>query len=115
MRKAPTSLSDPVAFTVAALEQLAISLYVVDSSKASTLHGVGMQTAYIANGDVTAATKLAGSETDTSRYFLTDVEVAAAADARTIVVIGDSITDGVGSALDAQQALAGCAGRTLAG
>ena len=93
-------LSDPVAFPVAALEQLAISMYVVDSSKASTLHGVGMQTAYIANGDVTAAMKLAGSETDTSRYFLTDVEVAAAADARTIVVLGDSITDGVGSARD---------------
>ena len=93
-------LSDPVAFPVAALEQLAISMYVVDSSKASTLHGVGMQTAYIAKGDVTAATKLAASETDTSRYFLTDVEVAAAADARTIVVIGDSITDGVGSARD---------------
>ncbi|MGH8235532.1 MAG: GDSL-type esterase/lipase family protein, partial [Steroidobacteraceae bacterium] len=93
-------LSDSVAFPVAALEQLAISMYVVDSGKASTWHGVGMQTAYIANGDVTAATKLAGSETDTSRYFLTDVEVAAAADARTIVVIGDSITDGVGSAHD---------------
>ena len=30
-------LSDPVAFPVAALEQLAISLYVVDSGKASTL------------------------------------------------------------------------------
>jgi lysophospholipase L1-like esterase/glyoxylase-like metal-dependent hydrolase (beta-lactamase superfamily II) len=93
-------LTDPVAFPVAALEQLAISMYVVDSSKASTLHGVGLQTAYIANGDVTAAVNLAGSETDTSRYFLTDVEVAATADARTIVVIGDSITDGVGSALD---------------
>ena len=96
-------LSDPVAFPVAALEQLAISLYVVDSGKASTWHGVGMQTAYIANGDVTAATKLAGSETDTSRYFLTDVEVAASADARTIVVIGDSITDGVGSKNDRNQ------------
>ena len=90
-------LSDPVAFPVAAFEQLAISVYVPDSSKASTLHGVGMQTAYIADGEVTAAIKLGKSETDTSRYFLTDVEVAAAADARTIVVIGDSITDGVGS------------------
>jgi hypothetical protein len=84
-------VTDPVEFPVAALEQLAISLYVVDSGKASTLHGVGMQTAYIANGDVTAATKLAESETDTSRYFLTDVEVAAGADARTLVVVGDSM------------------------
>jgi lysophospholipase L1-like esterase len=96
-------VTDPVEFPVAALEQLAISLYVVDSGKASTLHGVGMQTAYIANGDVTAATKLAESETDTSRYFLTDVEVAAGADARTLVVVGDSITDGVGSTLDANR------------
>ncbi len=102
-------LSDPVAFPVAALEQVAISMYVVDSGKASTLHGVGMQTAYISNGDVAGATKLTGSETDTSRYFLTDVEVAAAADARTIVVIGDSITDGVGSALDANRR---CRGRS---
>jgi lysophospholipase L1-like esterase len=62
-----------------------------------------MQTAYITSGDLTAATKLTGSETDTSRYFLTDVEVAAKANSRTIVVIGDSITDGVGSTDDANR------------
>ena len=50
-------LSDPVAFPLVALEQVAISLYVVDG-KVSTLHGVGMQTAFIANGQVTAAAKL---------------------------------------------------------
>lgn len=94
------ALSDPVAFPIVAFEQVAISLYVVDGGKASTLHGVGMQTAFIASGQVTAAAKLENSETDSSRYFLTDVEVAARADARTVVVIGDSITDGVGSTLD---------------
>jgi lysophospholipase L1-like esterase len=93
------ALSDPVAFPLVALEQIAISLYVVDG-KVSTLHGVGMQTAFIADGQVTAAAKFANSETDTSRYFLTDVEVTARADARTVVVIGDSITDGVGSTND---------------
>lgn len=94
------ALSDPIAFPIVAFEQVAISLFVVDGGKASTLHGVGMQTAFIANGQVTAAAKLETSETDTSRYFLTDVEVATRADARTVVVIGDSITDGVGSTLD---------------
>jgi lysophospholipase L1-like esterase len=93
------ALSDPVAFSLVALEQIAISLYVVDG-KVSTLHGVGMQTAFIADGQVTATAKLENSETDTSRYFLTDVEVTAHADARTVVVIGDSITDGVGSTND---------------
>ena len=92
-------LTDPLAFPLTALEQVAISLYVVDG-KVSTLHGVGWQTAYIANGQVTAAPKLEYSETDTSRYFLTDVEVAASANARTVVVLGDSITDGVGSTVD---------------
>lgn len=93
-------LSDPVAFPLVALEQVAISLYVLDGGKGSTLHGVGMQTAYIASGQLTAAAMLENSETDTSRYFLTDVEVAARANARTVVILGDSITDGVGSTLD---------------
>jgi lysophospholipase L1-like esterase len=96
-------LSDVVALPVVALEQLAISLYVVDSGKETTWHGVGMQTAYITSGDVTAAAKMAGSETDTSRYILSDVEVAGGDGARTLVVIGDSITDGVGSAVDANR------------
>jgi lysophospholipase L1-like esterase len=96
---AADALSDPVAFPLVALEQIAISLYVVEGT-VSTLHGVGMQTAFIADGQVTAIAKLESSETDTSRYFLTDVEVTARADARTVVVIGDSITDGVGSTND---------------
>ena len=75
------ALSDPVAFPLVAFEQVAISLYVVDG-KVSTLHGVGMQTAFIANGQVTAAAKLDDSETDTSRYFLTDVEVTARPEAQ---------------------------------
>lgn len=93
-------LSDPVTFPIAALEQLAISLYVADGSMASTLHGVAMQSAFITRGEATAATKVAASETDTSRYFLTDLEVATASDTRVVVVIGDSITDGVGSTHD---------------
>jgi lysophospholipase L1-like esterase len=96
-------LSDPVAFPVADLEQLAISLYVIDSGNTTTWHGEGMQIAYIASGDLTASTELAASETDTSRYLLTDVEVTASAGACTIVVIGDSITDGVGSTDDANR------------
>jgi lysophospholipase L1-like esterase len=93
-------LSDPVAFPVTALERLAISLYVADGGTASTLHGVGMQTAYIVHGEATASTKLVAGETDRSRFFLTDLDVATAADAQTVVVVGDSITDGVRSGVD---------------
>lgn len=70
------ALSDAVEFSMAAFEPLATSLYVVDSSTASTIHGVGMQSAFITRGEATAAAKFANSEIDTSRYFLTDLEAA---------------------------------------
>jgi lysophospholipase L1-like esterase len=92
-------LSDPVEFAVDPMEELTVSIYVA-STAATTLHGVGLQTVYLANGNVTDAASLPAGETDDSRYFLTDVETAAPAEARTIVVIGDSITDGVGSTED---------------
>jgi lysophospholipase L1-like esterase len=90
-------LSDPVPFRVEATEELAISLYVPPAGGASTLHGVGLQTAFIAGGDATAADKFPKGGFDTSRFFVTDLEVTAGAAARSIVVIGDSIGDGVGS------------------
>jgi len=93
-------LSDPLEFPVRALEELAVSLYVPDAAS-STIHSVGLQTVYFADGDATGAAGLPAGETDDSRYFLTDVEVAAAPDSRSIVVVGDSITDGVGSKEDA--------------
>jgi lysophospholipase L1-like esterase len=98
--KGTDTLSDPVAFPVAALEALAVSLYLPVGSGTSTIHGTGMQTAFITPGDATAATIFLGGRTDSSRFFLTDVEVAASVAARAIVIVGDSITDGVGSTQD---------------
>jgi lysophospholipase L1-like esterase len=91
------ALSDPVAFRTDALEELAVTLYLPPGSGASTLHGVGLQTAFIARGDATAAVRLPKGGSETSRFFLTDVEVAAPPSARSVVIVGDSITDGVGS------------------
>jgi lysophospholipase L1-like esterase len=95
------ALSDAVPFEVAALQELAVSLYVVAATGPSTSHTVGMQTAYVVRGDATSAASLPAGETDGTRYFLTDVEVAAAPDARALVVVGDSVSDGVGSTDDA--------------
>jgi lysophospholipase L1-like esterase len=94
-------LSDAVPFDVPALQELAVSLYVPDATGPSTTHTVGMQNAYVARGDQTSATALSGAEPDGTRYFLTDVEVAAADGARALVVVGDSVSDGVGSTDDA--------------
>jgi lysophospholipase L1-like esterase len=92
-------LSDPVEFPVTALEELAVSIYVPNAASTS-VHGVGMQTAYIAEGELTGASTMPVGETDDSRYFLTDLEIAAPADGRVLILVGDSITDGVGSTED---------------
>jgi lysophospholipase L1-like esterase len=98
-------LSDPVDMRVGALQDLAVSFYLPAGAAVSTLHGAGMQTAYLtAAGDATAAASIEAAQTDDSRYFLTDVEVLGAGvpatEPRALVVVGDSITDGIGSGND---------------
>jgi lysophospholipase L1-like esterase len=92
--------SDAVAFPVAPLERFAVSLYVPVRAGVSTTHNNALATTYFANGDATADARIPAGETDTSRFFLTDIEVAAAPNARAVVVVGDSISDGVGSTMD---------------
>src|SRR5579859_327433 len=94
-------LSDAVGFPVQALEDLAVTLYLPAGATAPTIHAAGMETAFFVAGDATAATSFPSrAQTDDSRYFLTDVEVNAATRAEVMVVVGDSITDGIGSTED---------------
>jgi len=93
-------LSDPVDMAVPALADLAISLYLPGKVAVSSVHGSGMETAFIMPGDVGASLDLAAAKQDDSRYFLTDVEVVPDRPAQTLVVLGDSIADGVGSGND---------------
>ena len=79
-------LSDPVEFPVNSLDELVVSVY-VPSAAATTIHTVGMQTAYLASGEVTGAAALPDSETDDSRYFLTDMEIVASAQGRALVLV----------------------------
>jgi lysophospholipase L1-like esterase len=96
-----SALSDPAALAVGALQPLAVSLYLPQKVEVSTIHGFALQTAYLnAPRDATAAADLPGAATDDSRYFLTDVEVDGPRPARTLAIVGDSITDGVGSGTD---------------
>ena len=91
-------LSDPASFPVTALEEISVSMYLPAGARTPTTHLVGNQTAFITRrGNATAATVFPTADAVGSRYFLTDLEVAAAPAARTLVAFGDSITDGVGS------------------
>ncbi|GLQ51001.1 hypothetical protein GCM10010872_24500 [Dyella flava] len=97
-------LSDPLAMRVAALQELAVSMYLPKPTGPSTIHGDAHAEAYITgHGDATAATELMHAEQLGSRLFLTDVEVKAIAPARALVAFGDSITDGYQSTADANR------------
>jgi lysophospholipase L1-like esterase len=94
-------LSDPVDLKVPALGDLAISLYFSELTMTSTLHYSAQQHSYVAAGNATAAEKLTEPVAVTSWAFLTSVDVSAPPDAATIVALGDSITDGAKSEMDA--------------
>ncbi len=96
-------LSDPVAMPVPALSKLSISLYLPGQVDACTCHGTGMETAYLVAGDMSGAPALPGATTMIGRALVSAVDVGSDTPGRTIVTFGDSITDGVGSTLNADR------------
>jgi len=100
---AAPAVSDLIQFPVSGLTSLAISLYVPDGENpgGATPHSLGQQTAYIVPGDQTGAATLTGAETTTSRFLLSGVDVLKGELGATIVTLGDSITDGFASTVDA--------------
>ena len=92
--------SDPVALTVPAHTDLAISLYLPGAFTPKTFHPTGLKTSYLSStGDFTASATMPvpsgfGTRTTTQVLFASEVQVLAAGAAETIVALGDSITDG---------------------
>lgn len=96
-------LSDPIDLPVGNLAALSISIYLPEATGACTCHATGMQNAFVSGtGDYTDQA-FAPQQTIESRAFLSGVEVELARGARAIVVLGDSISDGVGSTVDANR------------
>lgn len=100
-----TLLSDGAPFQVEAFETLTVTLYLADETGPATYHQFAGATTYRAGGDHRAdVSGAAFTETSASTYYLTGVEVSGGRDTFRrdgIVTFGDSITDGVGSATDA--------------
>ena len=95
------AVSDPVAFSVPALSDVAVSMYLPDSTGSSTYHQQGSVTNYIASGDVSGNASLSGAQTTGSYYFLTNLDVQNSAAQGAVVTLGASITDGYSSTTDA--------------
>jgi lysophospholipase L1-like esterase len=94
-------VSDPIALAVPPLARIAISIHLPKGHPVVSEHALGRQTGWIAPGDQTGATALAGAVTTTHRPFLAAVDVEGDRTRATIVTIGDSITDGAGATVDA--------------
>ena len=87
--------SDPVALKVRPLERLAVTSHLPSPTRVTSFHWGGQQTFELAAGKSGAPRVRAGG-----RLFLTAVLVEAAPGGRTVVALGDSITDGNGSTPD---------------
>lgn len=96
-------LSDPVRLAVAPLSHLVISLYLPTATGPATEHVQARQTGYVAAGNRALQRTAAGFAARTqSWYFLAGADVRAPARYKgAVVALGDSITDGVGSPLNA--------------
>jgi lysophospholipase L1-like esterase len=90
-------ISDPIAYPVAALSDLAITLHLDTAPEQQTGHPGSRSTSYLQHGDLVSAVDLPDAKKVEHWYWITGVDVNAAKDSAAIVVLGDSITDGHGA------------------
>jgi lysophospholipase L1-like esterase len=103
IRPGAAVLSDPVPLQVQPLQALAVSIFLPDSTGPATQHPLAEQVNYVAGGDhaLDPGGRAFGTRTY-SWYFVSGVDVLAPARNRgTVVALGDSITDGVNSRVNA--------------
>jgi lysophospholipase L1-like esterase len=91
-------VSDAIEYPVAALSDLAISIHYDVPPVQQTGHPGSRATSYVAVGDKTAAADLPLATRVEHWYQLSEVDVISPAES--IVVLGDSITDGHGATVD---------------
>jgi lysophospholipase L1-like esterase len=93
-------VSDPVRFSITPLTELAVSLYLPNDTPNATLteHYYSLQVFYISpTGDYAGSNSFPDNLPFYSWCLLSSVEVAPLWPTSTVVALGDSITDGVGS------------------
>jgi lysophospholipase L1-like esterase len=91
-------VSDPANLEVAALSELAITIYVRGAPDVVTGHPGSRTTSYFQAGNAVSAATLSAAVPVDHWYFLAGIEVdATGRPASALAVLGDSITDGRGS------------------
>ena len=98
-----TATSDPIALPVAPLSQLQVTTYLPSRTAVSGFHWGASQSISVADGNAGPAGDFSNAVRVEGRLFLSAVLVDALPDGRTVVALGDSITDGNGSTPDADR------------
>jgi len=93
-------LSDPIEFKAAAGADLAISMHFPAEPSRQTSHPGARTTSFVAPGRHVMDADLPDAKTFTRWYQLAEIDVKAEPPARSVVAIGDSITDGYGVVTD---------------
>ncbi|MCL1823059.1 MAG: GDSL-type esterase/lipase family protein [Oscillospiraceae bacterium] len=88
--------SDPVDFPVDALERIAVSVYFGEMPETVSCHVAARANSFIEEGNVISNESLNGS-TNTHWFVLCNVDILSPAESKSIVALGDSITDGYGT------------------
>ncbi|MDM0075525.1 SGNH/GDSL hydrolase family protein [Variovorax sp. J2P1-59] len=95
------AVSDPVDLAVPALSRVAVSMYLPRPTAPSTFHWNANQTAYLADGDLTAAPAMPATAAKLgTRVFLSALLVDRPEPPVAVVTLGDSLTDGNGTTPD---------------
>jgi lysophospholipase L1-like esterase len=91
-----TVTSDPIDFTLLALDMLAVTTEFGKIPETITSHTASRSYNYLLEGSHLSDAAFLYAKTATSWYFLSDVDVYTHKDCKAVVCFGDSITDGYG-------------------
>lgn len=95
--------SDPLPITVAAGDDVAVSMRLAEGVELGSFHWDGKRTGYVIASDGITAADPPIEATTTARLLLAGVLVASPTARGTVVVLGDSISDGAGATLDRER------------
>jgi len=90
-------ISDPIEYPVAALSDVAVSFYLSVPPAMETAHPGSRATSHFVHGNMVSAADLADAKHLDHWYQISAIDVLAPKGAASVVVLGDSITDGHGA------------------
>jgi lysophospholipase L1-like esterase len=96
-------ISDPVSIMVAPRSDLTVGLYLPEDTGPCTCHTTAVSKGSIVDGQAASLKPPADAKSLPIRAFISGVGVSGPLPAKTVVTFGDSITDGVGSSMDANR------------